>query len=112
VAVHYPLPTVTGGAQPVSIACTPPSGSMFSVGTASVGCTARDAKQQTASCSFNVTVASPPKLSAMKFVAFGDSITEGQLDPPCPGFSIAGPLAAYLDNLRARPEAIDVNAAY
>jgi lysophospholipase L1-like esterase len=112
IVVDYPLPVVTGGAQPLSIACTPPSGSIFNVGSTTVGCSARDAKNQVASCSFSVTVTTAPRLSATKFLAFGDSITEGQLNPSCPGTSIAGPLAAYLDNLRARPEAVDVNAAY
>lgn len=110
--VHYPLPVVSGGAQPISIACTPPSGSVFSVGSATVICTARDAKQQTASCSFGVTVARPPKINATKFVAFGDSITEGQLDPACTSHSIAGPLAWQLDNILSRTRSIDVNAAY
>ena len=83
VVVDFPLPVVTGGAQPVSIACTPPSGSVFNVGSTTVGCSARDAKNQTASCSFSVTVTAPPKLGATKFVAFGDSITAGTLDPAC-----------------------------
>jgi lysophospholipase L1-like esterase len=30
-------------------------------------------------CTFNVTVQSPPKLAATRFVAFGDSITEGKI---------------------------------
>ncbi len=39
-----------------SIACVPPSGSTFPVGTTSVTCTATDAAGQTANCSFSVTV--------------------------------------------------------
>jgi lysophospholipase L1-like esterase len=114
VAVHYPLPTVTGGAQPVSIACTPPSGSMFNVGTTSVGCSARDARQQIATCSFNVMVAQPPKLSATRFVAFGDSITAGAREACQGGTLTANPAAWRVDNLylRARAQLIDSAAAY
>src|SRR5262249_11013625 len=49
----------------------------------SVTCMARDARQQAASCSFSVTVTVSPKLAATRFVAFGDSITAGTVDPPC-----------------------------
>jgi hypothetical protein len=42
-AVTYPAATVTGGASPVSIACTPASGTSFNVGTTAVSCTAVDA---------------------------------------------------------------------
>lgn len=114
VAVHFALPIVTGGAQPISIACTPPSGSMFNVGSTTVACTVRDVRQQTASCAFNVTVVQPPKLAATRFVAFGDSITAGAREA-CPGGTLsAKPLTWEMDNLylRARPMFIDLNAAY
>lgn len=77
VAVSYSTPAVTGGAAPVTTSCLPATGSMFPVGSTSVTCTARDARQQTASCSFAVSVAKVPQLTATKFLAFGDSITEG-----------------------------------
>jgi len=111
VAVNYPLPAVSGGTPPISIVCTPPSGSSFNVGSATVACTARDAHQQAASCSFAVTVTAP-RLSSTKFLAFGDSITAGELNPACAVPSETGPLTAYFDNLRARPEAVDIGAAY
>jgi lysophospholipase L1-like esterase len=62
---------------PVSSACTPPSGSLFDVGTTTVTCTAADAAARQAQCAFGVTV-SPFVLSISKFVAVGDSVTEGQ----------------------------------
>src|SRR5438067_123529 len=74
VAVAYPAPSVTGGALPVATSCIPASGTSFAVGSTTVACTARDAQQRTASCTFGVTVAAPAKLSATRFVAFGDSI--------------------------------------
>ena len=40
----------------VAVACTPPSGASFPVGTTNVSCTATDASGNQASCSFTVTV--------------------------------------------------------
>ncbi len=57
VSVSYPLPTVTGGVAPVTTACSPVSGSAFALGTTSVACAATDALQQSASCTFAVSVA-------------------------------------------------------
>jgi len=42
-------------------------------------CVATDARQRTAMCTFTVTVEVVPLLSVTRFVAFGDSITEGVL---------------------------------
>jgi len=75
--VAYPPATVTGGASPVSIACTPASGTSFSVGATAVSCTAVDAASRQAQCSFTVTL-TPLLVSVTKYVAFGDSLTEGQ----------------------------------
>lgn len=77
VAVNFSLPTVTGGEAPVTTTCIPATGSKFPVGSTSVTCTARDSKQQAASCSFPVSVTRAPRLDRTRFVAFGDSITEG-----------------------------------
>jgi lysophospholipase L1-like esterase len=43
-----------------------------------VTCSATDRLQRTDSCSFSVTVLSPPKLSTTSFMSFGDSITAGE----------------------------------
>jgi lysophospholipase L1-like esterase len=77
-AVQYGTPTVTGGAPTVSVACAPPAGSMFPIGTTAVTCTATDARQRVDSCSFNVIVNLAPRISVTRFVAFGDSITWGE----------------------------------
>jgi lysophospholipase L1-like esterase len=79
VRVSYPLATTSGGTAPVSVSCTPPSESLFPGGTSSATCVATDARQQTASCSFSVIVEVVPLLAATRFLAFGDSITEGIL---------------------------------
>src|SRR5262249_10453320 len=60
--------------------CSPANGSRAGVGSTIVKCIAEDAKHLTASCEFEVQVRAapkPPQLSATRFVAFGDSITEG-----------------------------------
>jgi lysophospholipase L1-like esterase len=81
VAVTYTSPTVTGGAPPLTSGCFPASGTLFPLGATSLLCTATDAKQRTDSCRFTVTVTQPPppspRISVTRFLAFGDSITEG-----------------------------------
>jgi lysophospholipase L1-like esterase len=76
-AVTYAAPVVTGGAAPVNVTCTPGSGSPFTAGTTPVACNAVDAMSRPAQCSFTVTL-TPLLLSVTKFVAFGDSFTEGE----------------------------------
>ncbi len=71
-------PSVLLGAAPVTTTCVPASGSLFNVGTTPVSCTATDARQRSAACSFNVVVQPPPRLNLTRFVAFGDSLTAGE----------------------------------
>ena len=75
--VTYPAPTVTGGAAPTSVTCTPASGASFPLGDTMVACVARDAQAREASCSFKVSVKGFT-LGAMKFQAVGDSLTAGE----------------------------------
>ncbi|MFL6215341.1 MAG: HYR domain-containing protein [Blastocatellia bacterium] len=56
VVVTYPPPTASDNCPGVTTQCTPPSGSVFGVGTTSVTCTATDTSGNTASCSFTVSV--------------------------------------------------------
>ena len=77
-AVSFALPTVTGGTPPVGITCTPGSGTTFSLGSTTVSCTASDASSRTAQCTFTVTLNPALNLAITKFMAFGDSVTEGQ----------------------------------
>jgi acyl-CoA thioesterase I len=79
IAVRYGAATAEGGTPPVQIACTPPSDSTFPLGSSAVTCTGRDSKGVSASCSFTVTVNGPPRIGATNFVAFGDSITAGEI---------------------------------
>ena len=88
VRITWPAPTTQGGTAPVQTSCTPASGSAFLPGTATVACTATGAGvNQTASCSFPVTVTRPPQISVTRFMAYGDSITWGKAYGPA-GFLV------------------------
>jgi lysophospholipase L1-like esterase len=52
---------------------------VFKIGTTDVTCTATDLKNVAVSCPFTVTVMAPPRLSATRFIAFGDSMTAGEI---------------------------------
>ena len=84
VTVVFDAPTVAGGTAPFTTTCTPASASSFSPGQHTVNCAVRDAAGQTASCAFTVRVTAAPRLGATRFVAFGDSITEGVVSAPLP----------------------------
>lgn len=85
--VTFSAPTITAGAPPVDVTCTPTSGAAFPLGTTAISCVARDTQARQASCSFNVTVKGFT-LAVKKFDAFGDSLTAGEnglpsfVDPP------------------------------
>ena len=79
VTVNYSTPTAIGGATPVTVSCAPPSGTTFAVGATSVNCTATDSLARLGTCSFTVMVTSTVRLQYTRFVAFGDSLTEGKL---------------------------------
>ena len=49
------------------------------VGASTVTCTATDQRQRIDACTFTVTVTVPPKISLTSFVAFGDSMTAGEV---------------------------------
>jgi lysophospholipase L1-like esterase len=77
VLVTYPTPEAEGGQTPVTVACDPPSGATFPLGSTNVSCTATDALNRTASCVFPISVGRIATISKTKFLAFGDSITAG-----------------------------------
>ena len=93
--VPFPLAVASGGRTPVAVACTPGSGHVFSVGTTSVSCTATDAAAVTASCAFNVVVSPAPRLARTHFLAFGDSITAGEVTVPLSMGLLSGRLPQY-----------------
>jgi hypothetical protein len=63
--VTYPAPTASDNASGVMTSCSPPSGSMFPLGTTTVTCTATDTSGNTATDTFRVTVndVQPPNLT-------------------------------------------------
>jgi len=56
VVVNYPGPTAVDNCSTPSVICSPPSGSQFPRGTTTVTCTAKDAANNSASCSFSLVV--------------------------------------------------------
>lgn len=95
--VEFSTPSAEGGATPVAVSCSPASGANFAIGATDVSCTATDALNRTASCSFAVTVTRTPTISRTKFMAFGDSITVGIVSSENPGgtpFYILTPVPA------------------
>jgi lysophospholipase L1-like esterase len=95
IEVTYTAPVASGGTAPMTTTCTPPSGAFYPVGATAVTCNVFDAKQQTASCNFGVTVTAPPRISITRFVAFGDSITEGYPQPIRPQLVDPAPVGSY-----------------
>lgn len=75
--VIYTPPLQTSGSTPVTISCNPVSGTPFPLGDTPVTCRATDTFNQSGGCSFIVRL-SPLTLSALTFVAFGDSVTAGE----------------------------------
>lgn len=92
----FTTPSATEGTPPVTVTCTPASGSTFTVGTTAVSCTATDAVGQTATCGFTVRVNPPqPVLLKTTFLAFGDSLTSGEVTEPLSDApSLPGPFAS------------------
>ena len=76
-AVTYTAPAVTEGAAPVTTTCAPASGASFPLGDTTVNCTASDAMSRQAACAFRVTLKGMA-LAAKKYLAAGDSFTEGE----------------------------------
>jgi lysophospholipase L1-like esterase len=76
-AITYTTPQAEGGQAPVEVACAPPSGSTFPIGSTDVRCTVSDSLNRSSSCTFPVTVSRIATIRKVKFLAFGDSITVG-----------------------------------
>jgi lysophospholipase L1-like esterase len=81
VAVTYPqsLPGVVSNTETVT--CTPPSGSLFPVGSTNVMCVAQGSAGVRSWCALSVSVLIR-RLTRRRFLAFGDSITAGYIPPP------------------------------
>jgi hypothetical protein len=101
------------GQIPVTVACAPASGSQFPLGSTSVTCTASDALNRQATCAFTVSVTRLPTLQRTSFLAFGDSVTAGEVTVPTtgaharpiPSFTLVVPAASYPRNSSAAADA-------
>ncbi len=101
-AITFQTPEATQGQSPVNVACSPVSGATFPIGLTTVTCTATDALNRQAACEFRVTVTKLPQLSRLRYMAFGDSITAGEVtfpgstaSVPTIGKQVLVPSAAY-----------------
>jgi lysophospholipase L1-like esterase len=108
VSVTFSSPTTGGGQAPVTLSCSPLSGSVFNGGTTPITCSATDSRGVRATCSTSVFVRLPPRLVATRFMAFGDSITAGRYSDPVRGLNITISQFAYPELLEPLLEARDV----
>lgn len=78
----YTAPSASDNCPGATVSCSPSSGFAFPKGTTTVTCTATDASNNTASCSFTVTVndTQPPTISCP---------ASQTLEPTCPSGAIA-----------------------
>jgi lysophospholipase L1-like esterase len=95
VAVSYDAPKASGGTAPLTTACSIPSGAPFPTGTTDVVCSTTDAEQRRAQCVLKVTVSVAPRLLGVRFLAFGDSITEGEVSAPATAVKALEPHHSY-----------------
>jgi lysophospholipase L1-like esterase len=84
-AITFETPAATDGQGTVNVTCDPSPGANFPIGTTTVSCTATDTLNRTATCSFAVNVSKLPTLSKTRFLAFGDSVTAGEVTFPIGG---------------------------
>lgn len=82
IVVSYPPPVATDGTPPLTTTCKPASGTSFPIGVNDVVCTTSDAIERQATCTFQVTVTPAPLVKGTNFLAFGDSITAGEVTNP------------------------------
>jgi len=62
-AVEFADPIFSDGTLPLTVSCSPKSGSQFRIGTTTVACSATNVAQELFSCTTTVTVTDRPKLS-------------------------------------------------
>jgi lysophospholipase L1-like esterase len=81
--------------------CSPASGSAFPIGATPTECIATDQRQRIDTCVFTVTVTEPPRIGLTRFLAFGDSMTAGEVDAPNTVRGLAvHPELSYPEDLR------------
>ena len=85
-SVTYATPTAMDNCPGATVVCSPASGSTFARGVTTVTCTATDASNNTASCSFTVTVNDnqPPTISCPGNVTAGSAGGAVTVNYPAP----------------------------
>lgn len=83
--VLFSAPVAAGGVTPHTITCVPGTGQLFPVGSTTVACSVVDAANGMGACSFTVDVVAVPRLRRTRFMAFGDSVTAGEVTMPVHG---------------------------
>jgi hypothetical protein len=96
--VTYPIPVVDGTCPRFTLACNPPSGSVFPIGVTTVNCMAMDSMGNKVQCAFTVTVRSscslqlacPPNLTVKATSAAGAVVTYPipVVEGTCPPFAL------------------------
>jgi lysophospholipase L1-like esterase len=99
-AVTYPDATVVGGQSPWTLECAPHSSEMFPLGESVVTCRISDSLSRTDACTFTVTVEPPPRIVATRYVAFGDSMSDGVLGLSRYAVGDPGPPVGYAFKLQ------------
>jgi lysophospholipase L1-like esterase len=104
---NFDAPTPQDGQAPVTVTCNPGSGNEFPNGSTMVTCEAVDSLSRKGSCTFAVVVTLVPRITATKFLAFGDSLTEGKVRLTGRGIVVVPPNifnepASYVNQLDAR----------
>jgi hypothetical protein len=109
--VTYPKPASSDTVSAVTVTCTPASGSTFPIGTTRVQCTAKDASQNSASCTFTVTVrgARDTKIDVLnQLIALRASVTDRQdrnrLDNAIKDLTDAVNASLWIDSAHPKPK--------
>lgn len=80
--VNFFTPIAVDNCPIFNVACTPPSGSNFAIGTTGVTCIATDAGGATATCSFSVTVTDVERITIVCPSNVSVTAPSGQCSPP------------------------------
>lgn len=100
--MSYTIPESRKGEGRVTVTCNPEPGTRLPLGVTEAQCVATDSLNRTASCTFAITVAGPPRLRLTRFMAFGDSLTQGQTILSNDPYDLSAPPATAYPTVLAR----------
>lgn len=93
-SVVFTAPIVSGDGASGAI-CSPTSGSSFGYGLTTVSCVASSPVATPPRCDFSVRVQEASPALALRFLAFGDSLTEGEVAAPRLSLQVLLPEKSY-----------------